>query len=138
MRGRIVIYGVVLLLLLATAAFADETYFKGKMTIPVALKSGSDIIEPGPYVITITRGQGLRWMTLQVPKGKIVARVQGQSLTPPKGTEIEGSKQLSFTRVPDENDPSKKWVVFDLDYKVGDSCCARMTFKMEEAAASEE
>ncbi len=111
----------------------DVVLLKQKIKIPYALQSGSKIVKPGEYLVTISMERGTKILTLDSAK-KRVLRTKGedQELPESERSKVKG-RRLKVFPVPDRKSPGKRWIVFMLDFQgpIGDFY--RIIFRCREA-----
>ncbi len=111
----------------------DVVLLKQKIKIPYALQSGSKIVKPGEYLVTISMEQGTKILTLDSAK-KRVLRMKGedQELPESERSKVKG-RRLKVFPLPNRKSPGERWIVFMLDLRgpVGDF--HRVIFRCREA-----
>ncbi len=136
--------GVVILLALALMVFGsleaitqDEVLFKQKVRIPYTLQSGSKIVKPGEYLVTISIDRGTNILTLDSAK-KRVLRTQGEVKEFPESerSKVKG-RRLKVFPLPNRKSPGERWIVFMFDIRgpIGDFY--RIIFRCREATKVE-
>ncbi len=111
----------------------DVVLLKQKIKIPYALQSGSKIVKPGEYLVTISMERGTRILTLDSDKRRVLrTRGEAQELPESERSKIKG-RRLKVFPLPDRKSPGKRWIVFMLDIRgpIGDFY--RIIFRCREA-----
>ncbi len=136
--------GLVILLALALMGFGsleaitqDVVFFKQKIKIPYTLQSGSKIVKPGEYLVTISMEQGTKILTLDSAK-KRVLRTKGevQDLPESERSKVK-DRRLRVFPLPNRKSPGERWIVFMFDRRgpIGDF--RRTIFRCREATKKE-
>ncbi len=136
--------GVVILLALALMVFGsleaitqDEVLFKQKVRIPYTLQSGSKIVKPGEYLVTISIDRGTNILTLDSAK-KRVLRTQGEAKELPESerSKVKG-RRLKVFPLPNRKSPGERWIVFMFDLRGQAGDLYRIIFRCREATKVE-
>jgi len=111
----------------------DVVLFREKIKIPYALQSGSKIVKPGEYLVTISMERGTNTLTLDSAK-KRVLRTKGeyQALPESERSKVKG-RRLRVFPLPNRKSPGERWIVFMFDIRgpIGDFY--RIIFRCREA-----
>jgi len=99
--------------LVSLTAGAQSLYFKKKVNLPFALKSGSSVVKPGKYLVTIRSEGGQPLLTLETKPGDVVLRQQGESERVPEVNQDfkQGGRLRMFRETDTEAGDSKEVVV---------------------------
>ncbi len=111
----------------------DVVLLKQKIKIPYALQSGSKIVKPGEYLVTISMERGTKFLTLDSDKRRVLrTRGEDQELPESERSKIKG-RRLKVFPLPNRKSPGKRWIVFMLDIRgpIGDFY--RVIFRCREA-----
>ena len=138
MRRMQVYLLVVCVLVLATSATAGAPVFKQKVKLPFALQTGSNVLEPGEYVIRIML-DGNDWiLTLATSKksNTEVLKTTGRYATVPKQEQnFQKKYRLQILRMSSAGESGKSnWIIFNLDMKNPGGFFQRLVFRVREAA----
>ena len=116
----------------------DAVLLKQKIRIPYTLQSGSKIVKPGEYLVTISMERGTKILTLDSAK-KRVLRTKGedQELPESERSKVKG-RRLRVFPLPNRKSPDERWIVFMFDRRgpVGDF--HRIIFRCREAIKVEQ
>ncbi len=138
MRKMQVYLLVVCVLVLATSATAGAPVFKQKVKLPFALQAGSNVLEPGEYVIRIML-DGNDWILTLAPSKKSnteVLKTTGKYADVPKQEQnFRKQYRLQILRMSSTGKSGKSnWIIFNLDMKNPGDNFQRLVFRVREAA----
>ena len=131
---------VVCVLVLATSATAGEVVFKQKVKLPFGLQTGSNVLEPGEYLIRVMF-DGNKWILSLAPSKKSnteVFKITGDYADVPKQEQNFSKKyRLQILRMSSTGKSGKSnWIIFNLDWKNPGALrkFQRLIFRAREAA----
>lgn len=115
--GVLTLAGLTLVSLTAGAQSRTGLYFKRNVNIPFALKSGSKVVKPGEYLLTIRSEGGQPLLTLERKPGDVVLRQRGESQRVPEANQDfkQGGRLRIFREAGTEAGESAE-IVFLWDY----------------------
>lgn len=115
----------------------DVVLLKQKIKIPYALQSGSKIVKPGEYLVTISMERGTKILTLDSDKRRVLrTRGEDHELPERERSKVKG-RRLRVFPLPNRKSPGERWIVFMLDIRgpIGDFY--RIIFRCREATKVE-
>ncbi len=136
--------GLVILLALALMVFGsleaisqDVVLFKQKIRLPYTLQSGSRIVKPGEYLVTISIDRGKRILTLDSDKRRVLhARGEEKKLPESERSKVKG-RRLKVFPLPNRKSPGERWIVFMFDLRDPTGDFYRIIFRCREATKKE-
>ena len=137
-RSALLIFaGLALMTLVSLEGITQALYFKNKVNIPFALKSGSKVVKPGEYLLTIKTYKGQPLLTLDAVRGGRRLRTQGEHMDiPEKDRDVKRGRLRIFPE-PQPKSPEDRKIIFIWDFRNRLGAYHRLKFKVPRAVGTE-